>query len=41
MLRTYPSNGINVEINALNGYAFQLTNTLSQLVAQDSEFSNI
>ena len=41
MLRTYPSDGINVEINALDGYGFQLTNSLSQLVAQDSDFSNI
>ena len=41
MLRTYPSNGINVEINALDGYAFQITNSLNQLVSNDSAFSNI
>ena len=41
MLRTYPPDGINVEINALNGYAFQLSNTLSQLASGDSDFSNI
>jgi hypothetical protein len=41
MLNTYPPNGINVEIGALNGYAFQLSNSLSQLASKDSDFSNI
>ena len=41
MLRTYPYNGINVEIKALAGFAFQLSNTLSQLVDEDSPFSKI
>ena len=41
MLKTYPFTGINVEINALNGYAFQLTNSLNELVVNDSDFSNI
>ena len=41
MLRTYPSDGINVEIGALNGYAFQLSNSLSQIASEDSDFSNI
>ena len=40
-LRTYPSNGINVEVNALDGYAFQITNSLNQLISNDSDFSNI
>ena len=31
MLRTYPYNGRNVEINALAGYAFQITNSLNQM----------
>jgi len=41
MLETYPSDGINVEIRALNGYAFQLSNSLSQILSNDSLFSNI
>ena len=41
MLRTYPYNGRNVEINALAGYAFQITNSLNQLVSNDNDFSNI
>ena len=41
MLKTYPFNGIDVQINALNGYAFQLTNSFNELVANDSDFSNI
>ena len=41
MLRTYPSDGLNTEINALDGYAFQFTNSLNQLVSNDSRFSNI
>ena len=41
MLRTYPQNGINVEVNALAGYGFQLSNSLSQLIANDSTFSMI
>ena len=41
MLRTYPQNGINVQIGALNGYAFQLSNSLSQLASNDNTFSNI
>ena len=41
MLRTYPHNGLDTEINALDGYAFQFTNSLNQLVAADSAFSNI
>ena len=41
MLRTYPPNGINVEIAALSGYAFQLSNSLSQLASGVSDFSNI
>ena len=41
MLNTYPSDGVDVQITALNGYAFQLTNSLNQLVANDSDFSNI
>jgi hypothetical protein len=41
MLETYPSDGINVEIRALNGYAFQLSNSLSQILSNDSIFSNI
>ena len=41
MLNTYPSDGVDVQINALDGYAFQLTNSLNQLVANDSDFSNI
>ena len=40
-LRTYPSNGINVEVNALDGFAFQITNSLNQLISNDSAFSNI
>jgi len=41
MLRTYPHNGISVQINALNGYAFQITNSLNQIISNDSSFSNI
>ena len=41
MLRTYPNNGITVEIAALDGYAFQLSNSLSQLASSDSSFSKI
>ena len=41
MLRTYPNNGITVEIAALEGYAFQLSNSLSQLASRDSAFSKI
>jgi hypothetical protein len=41
MLRTYPSNGIDVEINALHGYAFQITNSLNQIASNDSYFSKI
>ena len=41
MLRTYPNNGINVEIKALSGYAFQLTNSLNQLDFKYSSFSKI
>ena len=41
MLRTYPNNGITVEIAALEGYAFQLSNSLSQIASKNSEFSKI
>ena len=41
MLQTYPSNGVNVEISALDGYAFQLSNSISQILSNDSQFSNI
>ena len=41
MLRTYPHNGLNTEINALDGYAFQFTNSLNQLLYNVSAFSNI
>ena len=41
MLRTYPQNGIDVQINALGGYAFQFTNSISQLLSEDSAFSKI
>ena len=41
MLRTYPNNGITVEISALEGYAFQLSNSLSQLASRDSAFSKV
>ena len=41
MLRTYPHNGIDVQIGALDGYAFQLTNSLNELASNDSDFSNI
>ena len=41
MLKTYPSDGGNVEIKALNGFACQFTNSLSQITSEDSEFSNI
>ena len=41
MLRTYPHNGINVEVNALDGYAFQITNSLTQQGTNESDFSNI
>ena len=41
MLRTYPHNGLDTEINALDGYAFQFTNSLNQLLSSDSAFSNI
>ena len=41
MLRTYPHNGISVQINALDGYAFQITNSLNQIISNDSAFSNI
>ena len=41
MLRTYPHNGINVEINVLAGYAIQMTNSLNQLISNESAFSNI
>ena len=32
MLRTYPSDGLNTEINALDGYAFQFTNSLWKFI---------
>ena len=41
MLRTYPHNGISVQINALDGYAFEITNSLNQIISNDSSFSNI
>ena len=41
MLKTYPQNGINVEINALKGNSFQLSNSISQLASNDSSFSKI
>jgi len=41
MLRTYPHNGLNTEINALDGYGFQFTNSLNQLLINVSAFSNI
>ena len=41
LLRTYPQNGVNVEIKALQGYGFQIANSLSQLASGDSAFSKI
>ena len=41
MLRTYPYNGLDTEIKALDGYAFQFTNSLNQLLSNVSAFSNI
>ena len=41
MLRTYPQDGINVEIKALHGYGFQIANSLSQIASNDSSFSKI
>ena len=41
MLQTVPHNCLDTQINALDGYAFQFTNSLNQLVASDSDFSNI
>ena len=41
MLRTYPNNGLTVEISASQGYAFQLSNSLSQIASKDSLFSKI
>ena len=41
MLITYPNNGINVEIKASDGYAFQLSNSLNQLDFKYSSFSKI
>ena len=41
MLRTYPHDGLDTEVKALNGYAFQFTNSLNQLISNDSAFSNI
>ena len=41
MLRTYPSNGLITEVNGLDGYAFQFTNSLKQLVSNDNRFSNV
>ena len=40
MLRTYPSDGINVEVEALNGYAFQLSNSLRQITSNNSMLLN-
>ena len=41
MLKTYPYNGIDVEIEARKGYAFQITNSLNQIISNESYFSNI
>ena len=41
MLKTYPNNGINIEIKGSDGYAFQLSNSLNQLDNKYSSFSKI
>ena len=41
MLTTYPTDGINVEINGLNGYAFQMAQSINQLISPDTFFSKI
>ena len=40
-MRTYPQNGVNVEIKAVQGYGFQMSNSLSQLASRESAFSKI